>query len=234
MKYLLSLIFIIIFNFSAFAQIDTSAWGGKTVLVVINQYANFDEAKQSFRDNWYLTDSVEFLLDTLVKRDLDTFREDTIIIKWEYLWQKSWYVGGYDCYTEDCMTWIFIESIEFKNFQSNQWEKYRNIIPSTPPSINSIRKFQQLISLEKPDFDYKNKSIIVQNYKWDGNFTQLINKRFKDFKIVKYRIGNEEYINIDSEQSIYLYRHQYPLSDYIEIIDLKNNRVIEKIELEPK
>jgi hypothetical protein len=75
MKHLLSLIFIIIFNLSAFGQIDTIEWRGKTVLVVVKDdstslstdnkyYSSFDNRLSK---DWYLTDSIKSIPRSLLK-----------------------------------------------------------------------------------------------------------------------------------------------------------------------
>ena len=236
MKHLLSLIFIIIFNFSAFGQIDTSAWRGKTVLVIVEAHLNYDFYKslnQEFAKNWYLTDSVHFIVDTLIKRDLDSFGEDTVVILQTSYWHKIFTNKG--CcmgIPYDCLIWTLAYRIKFRNFKNQSWETYVFLLPNEKTSHG--QKFQNLITNSVYTTSYEGKNIIVKNWLWSKEVEALIKQKFQNenFKIVE-SFGNE-YADYQGNDAIFVYLQLHPKTNYIEIVDLKTNRVIEKIELEPK
>jgi hypothetical protein len=235
MRIILTIFLIIAFNFSAFAQIDTSEWEGKTVLVVTTQkYSSqhsdyYKSLNQAFAKNWYLTDSVDFVIDTLINRDLNSFGEDTVIIVWTIDWQKI-YADKYclsNTIPEDCTIWTLAEHFEFKNFQSNNWETYVFSFPNE--KLKPIQKFQKLINSSRYFENYDGKKIIVKNQTWSKDVEDLIKEKFNGFKIVQSQ--NNEYADYKKNDAIYIYWEHFSDSNIIEIIDLQTNRVIEKIEL---
>ncbi|MFK7946715.1 MAG: hypothetical protein AB8G11_03920 [Saprospiraceae bacterium] len=235
MKIFLTIILIITFNFSTFAQIDTSAWEGKTVLVVLNQKYSpkhinyYNNLNQGFTKNWYLTDSIHFIADTLIKQDLNDFGEDTVIIVWKTDWQKLYANKYCISYTipEDCVIWVLTEHFEFKNFQSNNWETY--VFPFSNEALKPVQKFQELISSSRYSKSYENKKIIIKNQFWSKDIEQLIQEKFNDFKIVQDQ--NNDYASYKGNDAIFIYQQFYSKTNYIEIVDLKTNRVIEKIKI---
>jgi hypothetical protein len=207
---------------------------GKTVLVVVEAHPNYDFYKslnQEFAKNWYLTDSVHFIVDTLVKRDLNSFGKDTIIIVWKIKWQKMFTNRNCMSYVNpcDCLIWTLGEHLTFKNFQNKNWETYAFIYPNK--EINHLNEFQNLITNSKYVTSYKGKKVIIKNQCWSKETELLINEWLEGEEL---KIIQGYYHDNKRDDAVYIYQRNYPSTNYIEIIDLKTNRVIEKIELESK
>lgn len=240
MKYLLLFLFIItLFNLSAFAQIDSSAWEGKTVLMVVesstvSNYDFYQKLKKEFSNKWDLTDSIHFVIDTTIKQNLNDLGQDTAVITWKIGWQKIFTNKGC-CFSSnpyECLIWNCVETFEIRNFKTNDWEKY--IFPFYDKERNNYQKFQQLITNSAYETSYEGKTIIVKNYPWDYKIQLLLEEKCKnsDLKILE-SFGNE-YANYKGNDAIIIYKQLHPKVNFIEIIDLKTNRVIEKIKLPSK
>jgi hypothetical protein len=234
MRIILTIFLIIAFNFSAFAQIDTSEWEGKTVLVVIeSRVGNYDfyqYYKKEFQKNWYLTDSVQFVVDTLINRDLNSFGKDTVIIAWKMDWDKIY--TNRNCFSSnpyDCLMWILIERFEFKNFQSQNWETYVFLFPDE--KLKPIQKFQTLITKSAYVTNYTEKTQIIKNGNWSKEIEILMRKKIKNIDSRTIETLGRHHTDYQNEDAIYIYKQRNPSTNYLEIIDLQTNRVIEKIEL---
>jgi hypothetical protein len=226
---------LLTFNFSAFGQIDTIAWEGKTVLVIVKTKqgsTHTDYYNKDFAKSWYLADSIQFVADSLVKRDLNDFGKDTVIIIWKTDWQKMY--ANKNCMPtktpEDCMIWVLTQHFEFKNFQSNNWETY--IFPLPNERLKPVQKFQKLISESAYIVNYDDKRFLVQNQSWTQDFRNWVGIMFHSPDIRFVISTDNEYADYDKNDAIYIYREQNPLSDYVEVIDLQTNRLIEKIKIE--
>jgi hypothetical protein len=111
------------------------------------------------------------------------------------------------------------------------------IFPLYNKEHNNLKKLQQLIIDSTYTPTYEEKTIIVKNRVWSVEIEELINTRFQNTELKTVMSFDNEYANDnynDYNNAVYIYKINYRNSNYIEIVDLKTNRVIEKIELEPK
>lgn len=236
MKRLLFLVFMFL-SFSAFAQIDSSAWEGKTVLMVtndtlLNTYQNNSWIKTK-PENWYLTDSVCAVSLSVLNRALNDFGADTIVFLWEANWQKTFTDKGcMSANPNECLSWILVESYKFRNFQSGKWETY--IFPFYDKEQNNLKKTQDLITNLGYKPTYEDKTKIIRNPNWSKDIETIINQKFQDTALkVEMNFWNK-YANYNRNDAIYIYQRNYPPTNYIEKIDLQTNRVIEKIKIKIK
>lgn len=238
MKTTLFIFFIMASHFSTFAQIDTSAWEGKTVWVVTDDYQSADyskfynDIKKAFSKSWYLTDSIEFVFGTWVKHDLEQIGNDTVVIIWRKSWQKNF--TNKNCLLSpnpcDCTIWGLVETFEIRNFQNNNWEKY--VFSLYDEERNYYYNLQKLITNSGYKTSYDGKTKIVKNHCWSKEATLLINQKYKNSNLEIIISTENEYLNYQENDAILIYEHNYPKVNYIEIIDLKTSRVIEKIKIE--
>jgi hypothetical protein len=214
-------------------QIDSSAWEGKVVLVMIQDLYNtnssqifFNERKKDFRAEWYLTDSSHLIVDTLSSRNLDNFGIDTVVIIFKMDWYK--YYTQKNCLPDGpygCLIWGIAPIFEFKNFQTQKWEKFIMIKYDVKPTY--IQKFQEQITETYQKLSYEGKKTIIKNQHWSKELEELVKERFKDFEVITgFEVQNELY---PKDDAIYIY--QRPNSNIIEMIDLETHRVIEKIKI---
>lgn len=236
MRIILIFCLITTFHFSAFAQIDTSAWEGKTVLMWIKYYSyssdTVDNEKRLKIPDWNLTDSVTEFTSHFVKRDLNSFGEDTVVLIWTRNWQKVIdYRGCLSVDYRNCLHWTTAERFEVKNPQNQTWETY--IFPIYQKDDNHIKKFQELIlsSIEQPN--YNGKQIILTNQFYSEKVNLLIKKKAESLGL-NSRLNFYNYTDYKKNDAVFIYQEQNPSSNHIEVVDLKTNRVIEKIKLEPK
>jgi hypothetical protein len=214
-------------------QIDSSAWDGKVVLIMIQDLYNtnsnqvfFNELKKDFRAEWYLTDSSHLIVDTLSSRDLDSFGGDTVVISFRLDWYK--YYTQKNCLPDGphgCLIWGMASIFEFKNFQTQEWEAFIMIKYDVKPTY--IQKLQEQITETHQKLSYEGKKAIIKNQPWSKELEALVKERFKDFEVITgFEVQNELYPRDDA---IYIYQRRN--SKMIEVIDLKTNRVLEKIKI---
>ncbi|MGB0862664.1 MAG: hypothetical protein ACPG19_00595 [Saprospiraceae bacterium] len=217
----------------SFSQIDSSAWEGKTVLMLVDNdlYTSnlpfYNTLKTNLKEDWYLTDSNHLIIDTLSNRNLNSFGGDTVVIIWKIDWQKFYTQTGccFSLNPDDCMIWGMAQIFEFKNFQTQKWETFVTFNFNT--KLTYIQKFQQLITETSYQPSCEGKKVIVKNQRWSKELEALIKKRFKDFEIIiDFEVQNDDY---PSDDGIYIFKRHN--SNTIEIVDLKTHRVIEKIKI---
>ncbi len=237
MKYLLIVMLIVISNLSAFAQIDTSVWKRKTVLVVMESISTsnrafYDNLEKEFSKNWYLTDTFHFVIDTLINENINHYGQDTVVIIWKTDWQKI-YIDR-NCMPsenpEDCMIWSLSESFQIKNFQTKEWETY--IYPFYEKEGKSVLKFQNSITNSPYKPNYKGKKVIIKNQTWSVELENLLKAKFENTDLKIVLDTRNRLVKSNRNDGIYIYWQHFPLSKYIEIVDLQTNQVIETLRLE--
>ena len=218
---------------SGFGQIDSSAWDEKVVLLVGNQAYDKHEIYKTSIANWYLTDSIHFVMDTVLKRDLNSFGADTVVITFNTKWQKAY--TNKNCLPSsdlnDCMIWTIVQMFEFKNFQTQEWETY--IFSLINGEQMPLKKLQELITNQAIIPSYEGKKVIVRNHGWSKEFESWVQGRFKGFEIVvenSYDFEfSEKYRSCKRAEALYLLQRYQ--SNLVEVVDLKTHRVIEKIKI---
>ncbi|MGB0862663.1 MAG: hypothetical protein ACPGXZ_07070 [Saprospiraceae bacterium] len=213
---------------SGFGQIDSSAWEGKVVLMV-NHHQNFNHkvAKKELK-GWNLTDSIYIIADTVLKRNLNSFGGDTVVIVWQTQWQKKFiYKNCQAIGTPDCEMWFLVYRFQFQNFSTKKWETY--LFYNDDIKTNNLEVFQQVITKEARQIKYEGKKVIVKDFSWSEKLEAIVKKKFPQFKIVldynvpfdkKYKAKEAVFISMSYKSNVF------------EIVDIRTNRVIEKIILE--
>ena len=116
---------------------------------------------------------------------------------------------------------------QFQNFSTKKWETY--LFYNDDIKTNNLEVFQQVITKEARQIKYEGKKVIVKDFSWSEKLEAIVKKKFPQFKIVldynvpfdkKYKAKEAVFISMSYKSNVF------------EIVDIRTNRVIEKIILE--
>jgi len=119
--------------------------------------------------------------------------------------------------------WSMYETIRVKNLINQEWATF---VVFANRNEKTFDAYQKLLSVRQ-EVDYDKKKVILKIGSWSKELEALLKERFKGFEIkAKFPI---EYDTYQKDDGIIVFKR--PKSNFVEILDARTCRVIEKIKI---